>query len=132
VNLASRLEGANKVYGTGIMVAEDTMRLARHAVEARELDLLVVVGKTEPIRVFEILAPAGELAPELADLRGLFEDGLVAYREGKWETADRTFRECLQLKPDDAPSRTFLDRIALLQAHPPPPSWNGVWTMDHK
>ena len=132
VNLASRLEGANKVYGTGIMVAEDTMRLARHAVEARELDLLVVVGKTEPIRVFEILAPVGELAPEMAELRGLFEEGLVAYREAKWETADRKFRGCLQLKPDDAPSRTFVERVALLQAHPPPASWNGVWTMDHK
>ena len=132
VNLASRLEGANKVYGTGIMVAEDTMRLARHAVEARELDLLVVVGKTEPIRVFEILAPAGELAPELAELRGLFEEGLIAYREAKWDGAERKFRECLQLKPDDAPSRTFVERVTRLQAHPPPASWNGVWTMDHK
>ena len=132
VNLASRLESANKVYGTGIMVAEDTMRLARQAVEARELDLLVVAGKTEPIRVFEVLAPAGELSPEMAELRGLFEDGLAAYREAKWEIADRQFRECLRLKPDDAPSHTFVERIALLQAHPPSATWNGVWTMDHK
>ena len=132
VNLASRLEGANKVYGTGIMIAEDTMRLADQAIEARELDLLVVVGKTEPIRVFEVLAPAGQLAPATAELRGLFEEGLAAYRTAKWDEADRKFRECLRVKPDDAPSHTFVDRVALLRVHPPSADWNGVWTMDHK
>jgi adenylate cyclase len=132
VNLASRLEGANKVYGTGIMITEDTLRLASQAVEARELDLLVVAGKTEPIRVFELLAPAGELRPELAELRGVFEEGLAAYREAQWEMADQKFRDCLRLQPDDAPSRTFVERVALLQAHPPSASWTGVWTMDHK
>ena len=132
VNLASRLEGANKVYGTGIMVAEDTMRLARHAIEARELDLLVVVGKSEPIRVYELLAPVGELPSEAAELRGVFEEGLAAYREAKWDVADRKFRECLQRKPDDTPSKTFVERVALLRSRPPSPEWNGVWTMDHK
>ena len=108
------------------------MRLAQHAVEARELDLLVVLGKTEPIRVFELLAPAGELAPTLAELRGLFEEGLAAYRATKWDVADRKFRECLRIKPDDVPSHTFVERVAVLQAHPPSASWNGGWTMDHK
>ena len=132
VNLASRLEGANKVYGTGIMVAEDTMRLAQHVVEARELDLLVVVGKTEPIRVYELLAPAGELRAEVAELRGSFEEGLGAYRAARWDVADQKFRECLRIKPDDVPSQTFIERVALLRAHAPSGSWNGVWTMDHK
>jgi adenylate cyclase len=66
VNVASRLEGVNKAYGTRIIAAEDTLRLAQHAVEARELDLVIVAGKTEPIRVFELLAPAGQLKPEVA------------------------------------------------------------------
>ena len=132
VNLASRLEAANKAYGTGIMVTEDTLRLAQHEVEARELDLLVVVGKTEPVRVYELLAPAGQLAPGTAELRAVFEEGLGAYRAAKWEIADRKFRECLALRPDDGPSRTFLDRVAVLQGRPPAGEWNGVWTLDHK
>jgi len=132
VNVASRLEAANKVYGTGIMVTEDTWRLAQAAVEARELDLLVVVGKTEPVRVFELLAPAGHLAPHTAELRSVFEEGLGAYRAAKWDVADRKFRECLTLQPEDGPSRTFLDRVTVLQAHPPAGGWNGVWAMDHK
>jgi adenylate cyclase len=131
VNLASRLEGANKLYGTGIMITEDTLRLANNAVEVRDLDLLVVVGKTEPIRVFELLAPAGQLPPEVAELRGIFEEGLAAYRTGQWELAEGRFRECVRLHPDDGPSRTFLERVAVLQAHPPV-GWTGVWTMDHK
>ncbi len=132
VNLASRLEAANKAYGTGIMVTEDTLRLAQHAVEARELDLLVVAGKTEPVRVFELLAPAGQLAPHAAELRSVFEDGLGAYRAAKWDLADRKFREGLALDPHDGPSRTFLDRVAVLQARPPAGDWNGIWTLDHK
>jgi adenylate cyclase len=132
VNLASRLEGANKVYGTGILVAEDTMRLAQGAVDAREIDLLVVVGKTEPIRVFELLAPAGRLAPSMAELRGMFEEGLAAYREARWDVAEAKFGDCLRVKPDDVPSQTFAERVARLRAHPPSPAWNGVWTMEHK
>jgi len=131
VNVASRLESANKAYGTSILVTEDTLRLAQEAVEARELDLLVVAGKTEPLRVYELLAPAGQLRPELTDLRGLFHEALDAYRAAKWDVADRKLRECLRVVPDDPPSKTFLERVALLQDHPPS-AWNGVWTMDHK
>jgi len=132
VNLASRLESANKVYGTDILVTEDTFRLAQSAVEAREVDLLVVAGKTEPIRVYELLAPVGQLEPRTAELRSLFEEGLAAYRAAKWELADRKVRECLQLVPDDGPSRTFLERVATLRTRAPFDDWTGVWTLDHK
>ena len=133
VNAASRLEGANKAYGTEIILSEDTFRLAQEDVEVRELDLLVVVGKTEPIRIFEALSPAGQLDPRMAELRGVFEEGLVAYRAAKWEIAERKFRECLGLRTDDGPSRTFLDRVATLRARSPLlGDWNGVWTLDHK
>jgi adenylate cyclase len=132
VNVASRLEGVNKAYGTSIVVAEDTYRLAQDAVEARELDLLVVVGKTEPIRVFELLAPAGQLPSPMAELRGVFAEGLLAYRERTWDAAERKFRECLQIGPDDGPARTFLERVTELRANPPAPGWNGVWGMHSK
>ena len=132
VNAASRLEGANKVYGTGIILAEDTFRLAQADIEARELDLVIVVGKTEPIRIFEALAPAGQLSPQVAELCGVFDEGLTAYRAAKWDIAERKFRECLNLRPDDGPSRTFLDRVMSVQAQPPAGDWTGVWTLDHK
>jgi len=132
VNLASRLEGVNKAYGTSILVAEDTYRLAQDAVEARELDLLVVLGKTEPIRVFELLGPAGQLPSPMVELREVFAEGLLAYRERKWDVAERKFRECLQIAPDDGPARTFVERVAELRATPPGPGWNGVWGMHSK
>jgi adenylate cyclase len=132
VNLASRLEGVNKAYGTSIVVAEDTYRLAQDAVEARELDLLVVVGKTEPIRVFELLGPTGRLSSTMAELRGVFAEGLLAYRERTWDVAERKFRECLQIAPEDGPARTFVERVTELRARPPAASWNGVWGMHSK
>jgi adenylate cyclase len=132
VNIASRLEGVNKAYGTHIIVAEDTVRLAQHSVEARELDLVIVAGKTEPIRVFELLAPAGQLKPEAAELRHLFAEGLEAYRSMKWDIAGRKFRECLVLCPEDGPSRTFIERVDVLRASPPAGDWNGVWGMATK
>ena len=132
VNVASRLEGVNKVYGTAVMVSEDTVRLAASAIEARELDLLIVAGKTEPIRVFELMGRAGELAPALAELRGVFAEGLAAYRETRWDVAERRFHECLRLVPGDGPSRTFLERVAILRAAPPAEGWSGVWGLEQK
>ena len=68
VNLASRLEGVNKVFGTRIIVAESTLKLARSEVEARELDLITVVGKTEPVRIYELICLAGQLGPAESEL----------------------------------------------------------------
>ena len=69
VNLASRLESVNKVYGTSIILSEETYRLAQQVIEARELDLITVAGKTEPVRIYEAMGRAGELKPEQSKLR---------------------------------------------------------------
>jgi adenylate cyclase len=132
VNTASRLEGINKLYGTEIVVAEDTYRLAQQAVEARELDFVTVVGKTEPVRIFELLGRAGEIAPDTFALRDLFAQGLAAYRERDWDEAEETFQECLKLAPEDGPSRLFEQRVAFLRAHPPAADWQGVWHATEK
>jgi len=132
VNTASRLEGINKLYGTGIVVAEDTCRLAQHDVEVRELDLVTVVGKTEPIRIFELLGLTGETAPDQIELHGLFADGLVAYRERDWDLAERKFQGCLKMTPEDGPSRLFEQRVAFLRVNPPPSDWDGVWRATEK
>jgi adenylate cyclase len=132
VNLASRLEGINKVYGTGVIVSDDTLRLARHEVEARELDMITVAGKVEPVRIHELLAPLDELAPIDADLCGEFAAGLAAYRGQDWDRAEQQFQQCLRLKPDDGPTAVFVDRIRTMRADPPPPDWDGVWRFSHK
>ena len=132
VNTASRLEGINKLYGTGIVVAEDTYRLAQQAVEVRELDCVTVVGKIEPTRIFELLGRAGEIAPDTLELRDLFADALAAYRERDWDCAERKFQECLKLAPDDGPSRLFEQRIVFLRANPPTADWQGVWHATEK
>jgi class 3 adenylate cyclase len=132
VNLASRLEGVNKVYGTAILIAEETYRLAQHAVEVREIDLLTVMGKTEPVRVFELLARAGELSPPDEELRGAFAKGLGAYRDLDWNGAARMFQECLSIRPDDGPAKVFSRRVALLRSNPPAAAWDRVWRVTEK
>src|SRR5262249_41953514 len=132
VNLASRLEGVNKVYGTSIILAEDTYRLARHAIEARELDIVTVAGKSEPIRIYELLAETGGLDSTAAELRETFGQGLDAYRQQNWDTAMAQFELCHRLAPNDGPSRVYLERVAHMRCNPPPPDWDGVWRLATK
>jgi len=132
VNLASRLEGTNKAYGTGILVAEQTFRLAQQAVEAREIDSIVVVGKTEPVRIYEILAVAGGLTPAQTALCEAFAAGLAAYRGRDWDGAEAAFARCLAAVPDDGPAAVFRERVAILRREPPPADWDGAWRMTTK
>lgn len=132
VNLASRLEGANKIYGTRIIITEETLHLAREEVECRELDLITVVGKSEPVRIYELLAARGALAPGEAELRDEFGKGLAAYRAREWDAAERQFRRCLELRPDDRPSALYAERIAIFRNEAPPANWDGVWHLTKK
>lgn len=132
VNIASRLEGVNKAYGTKIIIEEATYRFAQNAIEVRELDLLTVVGKNEPLRVYELVCRAGERTPELAELHELFAVGLTAYRAQEWQAAALRFAECLALNGDDGPSRVFERRVQVLRVSPPPPDWDGVWRHTEK
>jgi len=132
VNLASRLEGTNKIYGTKIIITEETLRLAQEKIECRELDLITVVGKSEPVRIYELLGPKGALAPAEAELRDEFAKGLAAYRARKWDAAELQFRRCLELRPEDAPSTVYIERIATFRKEPPPANWDGVWHLTKK
>jgi class 3 adenylate cyclase len=132
VNLAARLEGANKIYGTRALISEDTNRLAADFVETREIDTVLVVGKTEPQRVFELLGRKGELAGERCELREAFAEGLQAYRGREWEKARAAFEACLEIAPGDGPSKVFLNRTARFCATAPGADWNGVWSLAEK
>ena len=131
VNLASRLESANNVYGTRILVSDETRRLADRAMETREIDRLTVMGKSDPVGIYELLAETGKLAPDWVSRKGRFETALEAYRKQDWPAAEAIFRE-LSEKFADAPSRAFLERITMLKQHSPGPGWDGVWRMTAK
>jgi class 3 adenylate cyclase/tetrahydromethanopterin S-methyltransferase subunit G len=132
VNLASRLEGANKTYGTRVLISEATNRLAADTVETREIDSVLVVGKTEPQRIFELLGRKGEVTSERLALRDASVEALDAYRRGAWEEARIGFEACLAIDPCDPPSKVFLSRIAQFRTTAPRTSWNGVWSLVEK
>jgi len=132
VNIASRLEGVNKVYGTDLIINEECYRLVETEVEVRELDLVTVYGKTEPVRIYELLSKGGELDAPTTELCHTFRIALDHYRQQKWQNAEQGFRACLQIKQHDGPSLEFLTRIATFARTPPPKDWNGVWQTSSK
>ena len=132
VNLASRLESANKFYGTRCLVAESTIAAAGAAIEAREIDRLVVVGQSQPQVVFEIMARAGELSTEQTTLRSRYTEGLTAYRARRWDEAAGALKSALTAVPGDGPSVVLLARVEDLREHPPLADWDGSWHLDQK
>lgn len=133
VNLASRLESACKQYGSRILVSEFTVHKLQGTYRKREIDRVVVKGKTEPVGVYEILAYHNEdTFPNVTEVLGLFKEGLIAYRSQRWDSAIKLFQECLALNPRDKPSQLYLDRATLLKQSPPQEDWTGVWVMDSK
>ena len=132
VNLGSRLESAGKQYGVRILISEQTFKLAGEAIEARELDSIRVTGKTVPARVYELLARRGGLDATRASLRDRYQEGLAHYRAQQWDAAEAAFAQCLAIDPTDVPSRLFAERAAQFRSSPPPPSWDGVWSLTHK
>ena len=131
-NLAARLETANRVYGTHILVAESTAQAVGSQFEMREIDTIFVKGKIETTRVFELMSAAGQLPEELVRLRERYDAARRSYLAQDWDTAEATFRECLQIRPNDGPSRVFLDRVQVLRRDPPGKNWNGVWQLVEK
>jgi adenylate cyclase len=132
VNLASRLEGANKFYGTAIMISEGTRTLAGDAVETRELDRIRVVGKREPVTVHELLDRRGLVTGPRAELVDRYGRALAAYRDRRFDDALAGFREALAVDPDDGPSRTYVERCEHYAVAPPGADWDGVWQLDAK
>jgi adenylate cyclase len=132
VNLASRLESANKVYGTRCLVTQATIAAAGPAVEAREIDRLVVAGQTRPQTVFEIMGRGAELSAEQITLRGHYSEGLAAYRARHWDEATSALKAALAAAPGDGPCMVLLARAESLRDNPPSAGWDGSWHLDQK
>lgn len=131
VNQASRLEAVNKVYGTHILLDEETFSLAGPAIEARLIDEVTVAGRSAPLKVYELAAMAGDLDPARREVFEHYEAGLARYRAGDWALAESEFLRALALASDDQPTQTMLDRTRRFQAEPPQ-DWNGVWHLTAK
>jgi adenylate cyclase len=131
VNLASRLEGANRAYGTRVILGASTYDEVRDHVVVRELDLVRVKGKREPVHIYELLALAPG-PPELAQFVERFGWGLSAYKAQRWDEAMARFREADQLRGSDPTSRTYVERCEAMLREPPGPEWDGVFEMKTK
>jgi adenylate cyclase len=125
VNIASRLESLNKMYGTEIIISESTMKKIAGRLAVRELDSVKVKGKRQDIKIFELING------EKVSFIEIFEKGLNLYREGHFDAALEKFREALGKNLEDKPSRVFIKRCEYL-INTPPEKWNGVWDLREK
>lgn len=131
VNLAARLEGANKTYGTKSLITEAVWEHVRDTYLCREIDMIAVKGKNQPVRIFEILQEKSRAASKLVEIKDGFEAGLAAYRQRDWQGAKALFAKVADGYNDEA-ARIFMRRLDIFQANPPPADWDGVFRMTVK
>lgn len=129
VNVASRLETANKLYGTGIIMGEEVRKAAGPNIIVRELDRIAVYGREGGIAIFELIGLSGEKRPSWI---GPYEAGLELYRARKWCDAESKFQETLAARGDDPPSRRMIARCRALHELPPDETWQPVTVMESK
>jgi len=129
MNLASRLEGANKPYGSLILIGPQTQALVSHAFETRELDRVRVAGKQEAVVIHELLSRKGDLPESRQRTLALYAQGLALWREARFPEAAAVFARAVETDPEDGPSRTLLARC-LKHAKNPPDSFDGVIDLD--
>ena len=133
VNLASRLESACKQYAANILISENTYKKLRGTYRIREIDRVVVKGKSEPIGIYEVLDfHNDDTFPNLMEGVNHFKNGLTQYRRGNWARAIDAFKEALDLNRQDRLSRIYIERCHHLKENPPGDDWNGVWIMTSK
>ncbi|MBW2466219.1 MAG: GAF domain-containing protein [Deltaproteobacteria bacterium] len=133
VNLAARLESACKKYSSRILISENTFKNLHGTYRIRDIDDVVVKGKSEAVRIYEVLDyHSEEFFPNLMEVVSHFKEGRHYYGKGKWEKAIKSFQRALKLHPDDKLSNIYIERCQYLQENPPPGDWNGVWVMQTK
>ena len=128
VNLGSRLEGLNKAYGTEILIGENTAQLVKDAFLLREIDMVKVVGREQPVRVYELLSSSSTaLSNGQEKAFKFYAAGLEAYRQQCWKEALELFGATQALLPRDGPSQTMAERCSVYRETPLPEDWGGVF-----
>ncbi|MCG8619329.1 MAG: adenylate/guanylate cyclase domain-containing protein, partial [Desulfobacterales bacterium] len=132
VNLAARLEGANKYYDTYTMISHFTYDQVKDEVEVRELDTIRVVGKKEPITVYELLETKGNLDDATSDLVRRYNSALALYKNRQFDEAKAEFESIVGDVPEDGPSKTYISRCDAYLDDPPGEDWDGVYNLTAK
>jgi adenylate cyclase len=132
VNIASRLEGANKIYRTHILIDHSTAQRVDESMVVREIDRVLFVGKTEPETIYEVMAARGQEPPEVMALLERYADGLAAVRSRDWAAARKSFEASLALNASDGPSITMLERLKKEPSEQDTPSWGKYWVLREK
>jgi class 3 adenylate cyclase/uncharacterized membrane protein len=132
VNLASRLEGINKQYGTWILASEDTIKETHGKILARKLDRIRVVGINEPTQIYEIIDTTADATSAVKGKLDRFAEAYELFQERKWKSAENEFKKILTDHLDDGPSRLYLTRCQKFQQYPPTDDWDGVFSFKEK
>jgi adenylate cyclase len=132
VNLASRLEGVNKQYGTWILISEETYEKGGRDFTVRKMDRVRVVNIKEPVRLYELIDERSQTDAKTAEAIELFHEGLERFEARQWDAAIDEFRNVQKILPGDGPSDAFIKRCENYQKKPPPASWDGVFNLSMK
>jgi adenylate cyclase len=132
VNLAARLEGANKFYETYAMISHTTYEAAKDHIEARKLDMIRVVGKEEPITVYELLGRKGHLSDYMHEMMVKYNEGMELFNNRDWQGARNAFRAGLKVVNDDGPCKVYVERCSEYLKKPPSKTWDGVYRLKTK
>ncbi|MFP4010650.1 MAG: CHASE2 domain-containing protein [Spirochaetaceae bacterium] len=132
VNLAARLEGVNKQYGTWILISETTRNEAGDEFLFRRLDRVRVVGITEPVRLFELVDERSAADGRTAEALEAFEEGLSRFEAHDWQQALEHFEATLEVRPDDGPTKLYAKRCRDFMKKAPPANWDGVYNLSMK
>ncbi len=133
VNLAARIESACKQYGAHILISEFTYKAVKATYRTRQVDYVIVKGKTEPVGVYEVLDfHDDDSYPNLVEALGLFNDGYRSWNLGKWDQAIKLFQSVKKLNPHDKSAQLYIDRCNHMKKNPPKDEWDGVWVMTSK
>lgn len=132
VNLASRLEGLNKIYGTEIIISQQVYEHVADEFEVRLLDFVVVKGRTEPVTIYELVSEKGEVTANDLEFLRYFNEGVMAYKQRQWDRALRIFGRSLERRPDDPAGKIFSERCNQFKVSPPDEDWAGEYVFTHK
>ena len=133
VNLAARIESACKQYGAHILISEYTYKAVKATYRTRQVDYVIVKGKTEPVGVYEVLDFHDDKSyPNLVEALGVFNDGYRSWNEAKWDQAIKLFKDVKKINPNDKSAQLYLDRCDHMKKNPPKGEWDGVWVMTTK
>ena len=132
MNLASRLEGVNKLYGTQILISGETEKIIHAHFITRQLDLVRVMGKSKPVAIYELTCMREDFSDKRRESFNLYREGLTLFRKKDWNEAIKYFNKVLDDFPEDGPSRVFVERCEKYSKNPPPANWDGVYKMETK